>query len=321
MRYKKIIIWGHPLFSHTHSYVHEAYVKAFKFLGYETYWFHDGCYPSDFDFANCLFITEGHADSKIPINSSSCYMVMYCPSPIKYQEAGRYIDIRMAAVDFKDHIQEYSLDKSKATKLGPACYFEPKSNNNIKVKNDYVDYEMPDYDKVYISWATNLLPNEFDENSLTLPRQNVIHYCGTLSSQGVCENMSNFAPFIKDCERNGIEFIHHDPWRQALSSDRVIQLIQESALGIDIRGPQHLKQRLITCRVFKNISYGHFGLTNSEEIYNELEGYCIFRSSPESLFEWGMANQNNYALKKSGFDLVKEKHTYINRINSLISIL
>ena len=42
MKYNKVVIWGHPLYSHTHSYVHEAYNKAFKHLGYDTYWFHDG---------------------------------------------------------------------------------------------------------------------------------------------------------------------------------------------------------------------------------------------------------------------------------------
>ena len=40
----KIVIWGYPLYSHTHSYIHAAFYKAFTHLGYETYWFHDGDY-------------------------------------------------------------------------------------------------------------------------------------------------------------------------------------------------------------------------------------------------------------------------------------
>jgi hypothetical protein len=53
----KIIIWGYPLYSHTHSYIHDAFYKAFKYLNYETYWFDDNNYPKDFDWNDCLFWT------------------------------------------------------------------------------------------------------------------------------------------------------------------------------------------------------------------------------------------------------------------------
>jgi hypothetical protein len=321
MKYSKVVIWGHPLYSHTHSYVHEAYYRTFKHLGYDVYWFHDDDYPIDFDFTNCLFIGEGFADKKIPINNTSCYLIMYCPSPIKYQDAERYIDIRMAAVDFKDHIQEYSLDKNTATKIGPACYFVPKTLEKVKVKNDYVDYEMSDYDKVYISWATNKLPEEFDEEDIYIPREPNVYYCGTISSSGVCENYSTFLPFIEECKKNDIGFIHNDPWVNPLSTVEVIRRTQESILGIDIRGPQHLKQKLLTCRVFKNISYGHLGLTNSEEIYKELDGNCVYCDNTSELFYEGMKNRENEKLILDGMKYVKENHTYINRVNSLLSIL
>jgi hypothetical protein len=321
MKYSKVIIWGHPLYSHTHSYVHDAYYKAFKHLGYDVYWFHDADYPTDFDYSNSLFIGEGFADKNIPINETSCYFIMYCPSPIKYQNAGRYVDIRMSAVNFKDHIQEYSLDKEKTIKLGPACYFDPKKSEKVKVNNDYVDYEMDDYDKVYISWATNLLPDEFNVDDISLERENVIYYSGTISGHGVCENYSNFIPFMKACQENGIGFVHNDPWSNPLSTEEVISRAKKSLLGIDIRGPQHLKQGLLTCRLFKNISYGHLGLTNSKALYEELDGNCIYNQDTEQLFYDGIANRKNYDFILKGMKYVKENHTYINRINSLLSIL
>lgn len=321
MKYSKVIIWGHPLYSHTHSYVHESYYKTFKYLGYDVYWFHDDDYPLDFDYNNCLFIGEGFADKNIPINETSCYYIMYCPSPIKYQNAERYVDVRMVAVNFKDHIQEYSVDKQSSIKLGPSCYFVPKTNQKVRVVNDYVDYEMDDYDKVYISWATNLLPEEFDENDIYLKREDLIYYSGTISPSGVCENYSNFSPFIDACRKNNINFIHNDPWSNPLSTEEVISRTKKSILGIDIRGPQHLKQGLLTCRVFKNISYGHLGLTNSSTVYEELDGNCILNADTEQLFYDGMENRSNYNLIKSGMKFVKENHTYINRIHSLISIL
>jgi hypothetical protein len=226
----------------------------------------------------------------------------------------------MSAVNFKDHIQEYSLDKTTATKLGPACYFVPKTSDKVRVKNDYHDYEMNDYDKLYISWATNLLPDEFEDEDLYLERENAIYYCGTISAQGVCENYSKWMPFLKACQENGIRFIHNDPWANPLSMGDVINRTQSSILGIDIRGPQHLKQGLLTCRVFKNMSYGHLGLTNSPAVYEELDGNCIYNDDTEQLFYEGMRNRENYDFIRKGMQYVKENHTYINRVNSILSI-
>jgi hypothetical protein len=290
-------------------------------MEYDVYWFHDKDYPEDFDYTNCLFIGEGFADKKIPINDTSCYLIMYCPSPIKYQESGRYIDVRMSAVNFKDHIQEYSIDKNTAIKIGPACYFVPKTLKTVKVKNDYVDYEMDDYDKVYIAWATNLLPDEFEEEDIYLERENSIYFFGTISAHGVCENYSNWQPFLKACNDNQIKFIHNDPWQNPVSMRDVIINTQKSLLGIDIRGPEHLKQKLLTCRVFKNISYGHLGLTNSKSVYEELEGNCIYNENTEELFYDGVKNRSNYKLISDGMKFVQENHTYINRVNTLLSIL
>ena len=100
-----------------------------------------------------------------------------------------------------------------------------------------------------------------------------------------------------------------------------MELTRRSMLGVDIRSKEHVKQRLVTCRVFKNISYGHLGLTNSEEIYNEMDGNCIYNTDTRQLFYDGIKNMNNFDLIKDGMQYVKENHTYINRVQSLLSVL
>jgi hypothetical protein len=62
-------------------------------------------------------------------------------------------------------------------------------------------------------------------------------------------------------------------------------------------------------------------LTNSKAIYEELEGNCIYSENTEELFYDGEKNKKNYKLILDGMKLVREKHTYINRVNSLLSIL
>ena len=48
----KIVIWGHPLGTHTHSYSNHGYYRAFKQLGHDVHWFPDEEPPEDFDFSN-----------------------------------------------------------------------------------------------------------------------------------------------------------------------------------------------------------------------------------------------------------------------------
>lgn len=319
----KFIIWGYPLYSHTLSYINNGFYKALKFLGHEVYWFSDDNYPVDFNWNNCIFWTEGFADLKIPLNSTSIYYVHGCSNPKKYLDAGvkRFFDVRYNNLYLKDHIYDYNLDKSKVEKLGPVCYYQAKSNNSIRYKNDYHDYLCEDYDKIYISWATNKLPIEFDENDLDFPRENKIYYCGSIGHHGLFENYSVIGSFIQECQKLGIQFVHNDPWHSPLTDEEVELRHKQSLLGVDIRGPEHLKNGYIPCRIFKMISVGHLGLTNSKEIYNELEEHCTYAPEAKNLLYVGNLDKYDTKKVKDGFNYVKENHTYLNRIQSLLKVL
>ena len=319
----KIIIWGYPLHSHTHSYIHAAFFKAFKYLNYETYWFDDNNYPGDFDWNDCIFWTEGFADKNIPLNKTSTYFVHVSPNPAKYINAGvkKFIDVRYNHLWHKDHVYDYSLNKEKVKKVGPCCYLQEKKNRRVQVLNDYHQYWIEDYDKFYVTWATNYLPEEFNFEDIYYSRENKIYFCGNISPHGRCENFSTFKPFINKCNSNGVEFIHNDPFSNPLDENEVILRTKKSLLGVDIRGPEHIKNGYVPCRVFKSISWGHLGITNSQEVFNELEGNCLYYSDTSILFEESMKRRTDYEYIKNSMLYVKENHTYINRINSIMSIL
>ena len=80
MNFNKVIIWGFPLHTHTHSYIHGGWYKAFQHLGYETHWFHDGSHPtvdSDFDYGNYLFINQLTNKTKIKdLNTSRVVIIV-----------------------------------------------------------------------------------------------------------------------------------------------------------------------------------------------------------------------------------------------------
>ena len=82
MDVNNIIIWGHKLHSHTHSYIHNAFFIAFKKLGYDTHWFDDNDDVSNFDFSNSLFITEHQVDNKIPKRDDCLYFIHFVDAKI-----------------------------------------------------------------------------------------------------------------------------------------------------------------------------------------------------------------------------------------------
>jgi hypothetical protein len=319
----KIVIWGYKSNSHTHHYTHSAFYKAFQHLEYETYWFDDLDYPENFNWDDCIFWTEGFADKNIPLNKKSVYFVHVCPDPAKYINAGvkKFIDVRASGIWQKDHVYDFTLDKTKVKKVGPCCYLQEKKERRVQVLNQYHKYWIQDYDKLYISWATNMLPEEFNFEDIYYPRENKIYFCGNLSDQGVCENYSTFKPFIEECFNNGIEFIHNNPFANPLSQDEVILRTKKSILGIDIRGPEHLRNGYIPCRMFKSISWGHLGTTNSEEVYKESEGHCIYQPNTSQLFYDAMEKRLDYEFIKKSMMYVKENHTFVNRVKSIMELV
>ena len=75
---KRVILWGHKLHSHTHSYIHWAFYRTFKHLGFETYWLDNKDSLAGLNLANTLFITEGQVDQRIPVRDDCFYVLPIC---------------------------------------------------------------------------------------------------------------------------------------------------------------------------------------------------------------------------------------------------
>jgi hypothetical protein len=331
MSFKKVIIWGFPLHTHTHSYIHAAWHKGFLHLGYETHWFHDGEWPSDFDFNNCLFITEGYADKNIPIVETSTYFVHIAVSPEKYiGKVKRFIEIRYLVDFIKDCNYNYVLDKTQCTKISDCTYYEKLSDNGGLAKHHDAPIPMS-YECVYTCWATDLLPEEIKEENVYAERSNnMIYWFGSSNPW----NTKEVGLFYDECMENGIEFFVNDPWQNPLPFDVVQHFTMKSFMAPDFRssgdprkiaigetGTCHKQNGYIACRLLKSISYGHLGITNSRHAYELLEGSVIYNSDEKQLFHDAIGNIKNYELIKKQMKIVREKHTYLNRIADLIRVL
>ena len=328
--FSKVIIWGFPLHTHTHSYIHYGWVKGFKHLGYDTHWFDDTNVPANFDFNNCLFITEGYADTLIPIVESSTYFVHIARNPEKYiGKVKRFVEIRYLVDGIKDCNFNYVLNKSECTKISDSTYYQ-KLHNNGGIAKHHNHPQPMEYECIYTCWATDLLPHEIVESNIYKPKDNCIYWFGSANHI----NTKEISIFYNECIKNGIQFLTNDPWQNPLPFDVVQEYTMKSLMSPDFRssgdprkvaigetGTCHKQIGYIACRLLKSISYGHLGITNSKHAYELLDKKVVYNSDEKQLFYDAVAQLKNYELIKEQMRIVRDNHTYLNRIQDLLTVI
>ena len=126
----------------------------------------------------------------------------------------------------------------------------------------------------------------------------------------------------------------NNPWSNPKSFEEVQQLTMVSYMSPDFRssgdpnkvamgetGTCHKQIGYIACRILKAISYGHLAITNSKNTYELLEKKVVYNKNESQLFYDAQSQLNNYELIKEQMIIVREKHTYLNRIKDLLSLL
>ena len=313
LKFNKVIIWGHKLHSHTHSYIHAGFYKAFKYLGYDVFWFddNDNWQQKKFDFSNCLFLTEHQVDKKIPIREDCKYILhnSYVDEGKAYYKnnAGTWSDKRYIPLAKKGNVINMQV-------------YRPKFVENKEKMDNYIFYSKNNY-TLYMPWGTDLLPYEIECNKDKLIKwkrsKKNVNLIGSFTSG----YRKNWIPFNKALKKENIKFRAFGGFEtKNVSLDDNYKLIMESYISPAIQPDIQLELGYIPCRIFKNIAYGQLGITNSkvvselfnnEIIYNK-DTYQLFYDTEEFL-------KNTYDLKYQFkmMDFVKNKHTYLNRIESL----
>jgi len=294
MKNKKVVVWGHPLHSHTHSYIHYAFYRAFKHAGHETHWIDSIADIGNLDLSDSIFIVEGQVDGNVPLRNDCKYLLHNCDTS-KYEEAN---------VDFKV-LQVYSHDVlDRDVEKIAECEYYQESNKTL-----------------YQPWATDLLPHEFDKyQAIDGPsdRQPVINWVGSVMD-GLHGNHSVLKEFASIAAINGIIFRacrNADP-------DEAIKLVRDSVMAPALQGPWQVENGYIPCRIFKNISYGHIGATNSEAVFKLYDGLITYNSNPTQLFIElkGAIDSLDKKKREQILLLTKERHTYINRISNILKVM
>jgi hypothetical protein len=313
LEFNKVIIWGHKLHSHTHSYIHEGFYKAFKYLGYDVYWLDNNDNIDNINFSNSLFLTEHQVNSKIPIRQDCKYILHNC-----YVDEGKAYYKKNAGL-WED--KRYITLAEQGNVVNMQVY-RPNFVKNKKKMDEYIYYSESNY-TLYMPWGTNLLPYEIECNKDKLINwkrsRNKVNLIGSFDG----DYKTNWINFIKALNKEKIKFNSVGGFRNNISSDENYKLIMESYISPAIQIEQQLEVGYIPCRIFKNISYGQLGITNSKVVSELFNNKIIFNKDTYQLFydsEFFLKNKYNLEYQFKMMDFVKNKHTYLNRIESIFKL-
>ena len=309
MKIQQIIIWGHKLHSHTHSYIHNGFFLAFNKLGFETYHYDDYDDVSNHDFSNSLFITEHQVNKKIPLRQDCLYLTHYV-------DDGDYVgipkeNIIILKVTLRDFV-ERDLNKN-------LTYIELPFGQ--KYEYHTIDDE---YNCLYMYWATDLLPEEIDMNIREINKntpQPEVNFIGSITEK--------WRQFYQICIQNGIIFNHLGATFNIHSNRNVsitdnMNLIKRSLIAPALQDDEQVKKQYIPCRIFKNISYGKMGITNNKIVNELFENRLIYETDLNILFKKSIEFENNPKKQEKVIELMKyvrDNHTYINRVNTIMKYI
>ena len=285
----RIVVWGLPLHSHTHSYIHYAFSKASQHMGFETYWVPDDLEHNQLIDENSLVICCGISDKNLKAVKGAKYILHNSDRD----------DIRAVAKSITLQVYTHDVLTRNVEKLSDLTFWESSTKT------------------LYQPWATDLVPKEIKEIDPIIQKENFnVNWVGSVTD-GEHGNISELQEYAKFCEDNNLKFTVS----RLASADNNVSLIRKSRHSPALQGKWQVEKGYIPCRIFKNISYGCWSLTNSSTTASLLELEDC--PSVEKVF---IASENfitngTVSMIKDKMKLVSDKHTYINRLNTIIKCI
>ena len=305
----KFVIWGHPHYSHTHSYIHYGFHKAAAALGWDTLWLPNTAEAALQlpDTRGYLFLTEGQVDAHMPKRADAFYVLHNCEQgPYSHVPAAQKLILQVFTKDV------YGRDTVPV-----------KGKGKGKDKDNLFEFWQANANTLYAPWATDLLPSEIDatiqaiEAGSQQDKTRNAMFLGTVWG-GEHGNIDQINLFRKGCHDQNIPF-------ECLNSTVVeqsesIRQVQQALLAPSLVGRWQKEKGYIPCRIFKTISYGHIGVTNSREAYEVVGGKAVYEADETALAGAALARLDDRALRLDAMRFVRDHHTYMNRLDTFRTV-
>ena len=292
MLFDTVCLWGWPLHSHTHSYIHNGFFRAAQALGLRAVWLDNVQGAGDSLPPNTLFITECQVDSNIPLRKDCFYALHNC-------DGRRYTGLKVINI-------QCLMPTSPGTHFKPWLTFDK------------------DHATLYMPWATDLLPREIEANAERLetiwaqrgPEIAFVGYYIVDPWQRADAILASKGLTLTKCGGYGL---------QNVSVDENMRRIQSARMAPSLQSEEQVQRGYLPCRILKNISYGALGITNNpavERLFGpDLYSKLIVGSTIEETLEKGLDATMDFDVQRELMKHVKEHHTYVNRLQELDMVL
>ena len=264
-------------------------------LGWESYWI-DNQDATSFDFSDSLILTLGGWDKQLPVRQDCKYILHNCDNK-KYESV---LDQSLILQVYVNEVRARDVEK-----IDDFIYYQKDKNYGTHV--------------LYQPWATDYLPHEITElESIRFTENKEVNWIGSIWNDLGQGNIEEISKLKAALERRSISFIQ----KKVDYADNK-SAINESYIAPAIQGKWQLENGYIPCRIFKNISYGHFGITNSKYVNELFNGEIVFEEDMEKLVEKSIERRNNITLDELNTQIrfIRDKHTYVNRIENILKVL
>jgi hypothetical protein len=322
----KIIVYGFTKENHyhTHSHIHEGFARAAKFMRPGSKWIdQSSANLSEEDLTNTLFITEHGPGKNIPIRPDNFYVVHGLNDNKPARDHFFQTPHRLSWNVYHDYSHVYGTQGN------------PVNDRVIGVPLTdcmWIGEEVPLYPNerhLDFRWATDLLPHEIEANKPSGKNYEEGKYMAVgLNNKRIWYigtqwwvNQRELNQFAKACQEDSCDWkVVGAGQNGVISVEENAKLVRESYFAPALSGSHHLTEGYVPCRIFKNISYGMYGVTNNRRAHQVLGNTCIFHPDPYRLYFEARDQLRSRRVEDlwAQMDLVKEKHTYVNRINSIL---
>jgi hypothetical protein len=292
--FDKVVVWGLPLHSHTHSYIHDCFFKAFQSMGLETVWVQDTTEKIDNSFLNNSLVIAAGMDCKTLSVNDSCFYVLHNVDDHRFRQRDNYINLQV-------YTKDTLLPDRNAQRLSTFTYWQ---------ENDRCLYQ---------PWATDLLPEEMIYEPVPAPEiSKSVNWVGSVTDgeQGNLQQLQEYAQAMST--RVGLPVHVH----RGVDKESMIKLIRSSNQAPAIVAGWQRENLYVPCRLFKNISYGQPTFSNSpvvKEIYGD--GFYVEDCAELAVKTNEYLKDRDLDFERSVIDLVRNEHTFVNRCNRILEMI